>query len=430
MNISKLSLSSASLHGIREKENALFPKKRNMIEIPASIYNERDSVRTVSGFRILQFNILADGLSGLRKDMGAFSRVNMSILEWEKRRISLLKEIVQYDPDVITLQECDHFHDFFMPELDKRGYVGFFAPKPVSACLEVSSKGDGCAMFFRRSMFEIVSVETMTYAVRKSDVQQLLRKHRESLPLSLSKIKASTSSFLSLLNHESIPRSQNQVAIIVNGYFLSGKKSQKIPLVVATTHLKASKSIEGEIFRLLECKQLMTGLQRNVESLQQMNAGQHHPAILLAGDMNATPDDRCDVFGYNCEVYRHITTHPTIKLRSVLNDDLPEALAFRQNTSVLEEKQKIWTTWKSRWKGKPAEELVVKHCIDYVLYSPLCSDDATNSIGDVCTLRPKAVAEVLKDNEVGNSLLPSVSYPSDHVSIVADFDINVYKKRG
>ena len=45
--------------------------------------------------------------------------------------------MTQYQPDVITMQENDHYYDFFLPELAALGYDGFFAPKPASACLEV-----------------------------------------------------------------------------------------------------------------------------------------------------------------------------------------------------------------------------------------------------------------------------------------------------
>ena len=60
--------------------------------------------------RVLQFNVLADGLSGLRRDFGAFSRLSAAGEEvaWTRRRELLLSEVLQYDPDVVCLQEVDH----------------------------------------------------------------------------------------------------------------------------------------------------------------------------------------------------------------------------------------------------------------------------------------------------------------------------------
>lgn len=109
--------------------------------------------------KVLQFNMLADGLSGQRPDLGAFSRVQPQDMTWQSRRDKLLYEVLQYDPDVITLQECDHYYDFFLPQLQSRGFDGVFAPKPASACLQYSNSSDGLAMFYRRDKLSMLSVE-------------------------------------------------------------------------------------------------------------------------------------------------------------------------------------------------------------------------------------------------------------------------------
>lgn len=132
-------------------------RQRNMVTLPKP--HCLQSLSTIGSLRVQQFNVLADGLSGLRPDLGAFSRVSKSQLDWSHRRYQLLHEIVQYNADVVTLQECDHFHDFFLPEMHRLGYTGYFAPKPTSTCLEVSDVSDGCAIFIRRSKLDVVSVE-------------------------------------------------------------------------------------------------------------------------------------------------------------------------------------------------------------------------------------------------------------------------------
>ena len=141
------------------KQQSLFnlPPERKFIKLD----HPEDCSELISfgKFRVLQFNMLADGLSGLRQDLGAFSRATSEDMNWEKRGKLLLHEILQYDPDVITLQECDHYYDCFLPELNARGYDGMFAPKPASACLEVSDSSDGCAIFVRRSKMFIASAE-------------------------------------------------------------------------------------------------------------------------------------------------------------------------------------------------------------------------------------------------------------------------------
>jgi len=41
----------------------------------------------------------------------------------------------RYEPDILTMQECDHFYDFFLPALEIFGYWGAFSPKNLSPCL-------------------------------------------------------------------------------------------------------------------------------------------------------------------------------------------------------------------------------------------------------------------------------------------------------
>lgn len=124
---------------------------------------------TVAGnLRVVQYNILADGLSGLRSDLGGFSRVNRKDLHWGSRGENIVRELAQFDADVITLQECDHYHDLFQQEMHKIGYTSLFAPKPASACLEVSNSSDGCAVFLKTDKVRVVATEVNSTAVTLS----------------------------------------------------------------------------------------------------------------------------------------------------------------------------------------------------------------------------------------------------------------------
>jgi mRNA deadenylase 3'-5' endonuclease subunit Ccr4 len=148
------------------------PQKRKFLRLQDTLFMNNlphtPITTTVKGkIRVLQFNMLADGLSGLRDDLGAFSRIAKEHIDWEHRKNRILHEILQYDPDVITLQECDHFYDWFLPLLTEKGYDGLFAPKPASACLEVSENSDGCAVFARRSKLLVTSVEVRLYHIIK-----------------------------------------------------------------------------------------------------------------------------------------------------------------------------------------------------------------------------------------------------------------------
>lgn len=128
---------------------------KDLIIIMISLLKEGDKPGNL--IRVLQFNILADGLSGLRPDLGEFSRLTAEILSFDFRKTKLLHYITIHDPDIVALEECDHFDDYFQPELFARGYSGVFYPKPKSPCLEYSSQGDGCAIFWRSSKLNVAS---------------------------------------------------------------------------------------------------------------------------------------------------------------------------------------------------------------------------------------------------------------------------------
>jgi hypothetical protein len=167
--------------------------KRNFVPIPESDHFS-SKIEVIDQLRILQFNILADGLSGLRADLGGFAHAKHEDLKWQARKGKLLYEILQYTPDIITLQECDHFYDFFLPELALAGYDGVFAPKPASACLEVSENSDGCAIFYKTSKIDLLSTEIMTYALAKGDGSKDLRVQNQVAIMALCQLRQSSTS--------------------------------------------------------------------------------------------------------------------------------------------------------------------------------------------------------------------------------------------
>ena len=128
------------------------------------------------------------------------------------------------------------------------------------------------------------------------------------------------------------------------------------------------------------------------------------------------------------------------------------------------EEELVWTTWKSRWVGggrpksnnnsnssggrRERRKKVLRHCIDYIFYST--AKEATVSMkrekkstakgGDVAEnyehssvsgapyLRAVAALGMFSDDYIGDELLPSARYPSDHIALVADLQIVVAVK--
>ena len=80
----------------------------------------------------MQFNLLAEGLSSPPhvtppikvKDQqtsayGGFSSVPNAdvVFDWAQRKLRLVQEVLRYLPDLLCVEECDHFGDFLQPAL-------------------------------------------------------------------------------------------------------------------------------------------------------------------------------------------------------------------------------------------------------------------------------------------------------------------------
>lgn len=104
--------------------------------------------------RIMQWNILAQAL-GEGKD--GFIRCPLEALKWQERKYLILEEILTYRPDIVCLQEVDHYYDTLGPIMSRLGYRGSFLAKPRSPCLDVEQNNgpDGCALFYRESRFSL-----------------------------------------------------------------------------------------------------------------------------------------------------------------------------------------------------------------------------------------------------------------------------------
>ncbi|KAG9480131.1 hypothetical protein GDO78_011902 [Eleutherodactylus coqui] len=283
-------------------------------------------------FRVMQWNILAQAL-GEGKDN--FVKCPLEALKWEERKYLILEEILMYRPDVLCLQEVDHYFDTFQPLLSRLGYHCTFLAKPWSPCLDVERNNgpDGCAFFFLQDRFQLVSSAKFRLSARTLKT--------------------------------------NQVAI---AEVLQCKETGRV-LCFAVTHLKARSGWER--FRLAQG----TDLLRNLESVTQ---GAQIP-LVICGDFNAEPTE---------EVYKRFASS-SLNLNSaykVLSDD--------------GETEPPYTTWKIRPTGESCNTL------DYIWYSQHA-------------LKVNAALSLLTEEQIGPNRLPSFNYPSDHLSLVCDFSLNI-----
>ncbi|CAG2067896.1 unnamed protein product, partial [Timema podura] len=180
-------------------------------------------------------------------------------LEWRTRRFHIVEELVGYNPDIICLQEVDHFN-FLKKVLGSLGYSGMFFPKPDSPCLYIKGNNgsDGCAIFYRKDKLELLKMETRILEVWR--VQS------------------------------------NQVAILL----LLKLRGTGREICVATTHLKARNGALGALLSTLRNEQ-------GKDFLEFVRAHAGPRPVLLCGDFNAEPTE---------PVYHTILSHEFLRLAS------------------------------------------------------------------------------------------------------------------
>ncbi|KAF4317225.1 hypothetical protein BBO99_00008229 [Phytophthora kernoviae] len=121
-------------------------------------------------FRVVSFNVLADYL--VINDRKVDPAKRHQKFDWEYRRDGLVREILAWSPDVVCLQEVDHFEDFFEPKLQKAGFIGVYKRRTGE------TTRDGCAIFVKKNLFRIVSSHPIEYFVEGDPV---LNRHNIAL---------------------------------------------------------------------------------------------------------------------------------------------------------------------------------------------------------------------------------------------------------
>jgi len=105
-------------------------------------------------FKVISYNMLAP----IYATKQIFNYCEMFQLDWNYRRNNLLREIKQYQAEIICLQEIqsNHFEDFFQPHLQQVGYDGIFKAKTREGFGADPKQIDGCAIFYKKDRFALL----------------------------------------------------------------------------------------------------------------------------------------------------------------------------------------------------------------------------------------------------------------------------------
>ncbi|KAL7982155.1 hypothetical protein Chor_001212 [Crotalus horridus] len=137
-----------------------------------SLYQDPDGTRKLlnymldnlaASFTVMCYNVLCDKYATRQ----LYGYCPSWALNWEYRKKGIMEEIVNWDADIISLQEVEteQYFTLFLPALKERGYDGFFSPKSRAKIMSEQERKhvDGCAIFFKTEKFTLVQKHTVEF---------------------------------------------------------------------------------------------------------------------------------------------------------------------------------------------------------------------------------------------------------------------------
>ncbi|MEJ1276796.1 hypothetical protein NN561_007707 [Cricetulus griseus] len=116
-----------------------------------------------ASFTVMCYNVLCDKYATRQ----LYGYCPSWALNWEYRKKGIMEEIVNWDADIISLQEVEteQYFTLFLPALKDRGYDGFFSPKSRAKIMSEQERKhvDGCAIFFKTEKFTLVQKHTVEF---------------------------------------------------------------------------------------------------------------------------------------------------------------------------------------------------------------------------------------------------------------------------
>jgi len=233
---------------------------RRWLRSPASQINE--VIGTDFKFRIASYNVLAQCYAKNKH----FTKSKAEHLRWDVRRKALVEVINELDADIVCLQEVDNYEKFWLKEMRKLGYTGCYKQRNSPA------KFDGCATFFRSTVFECMSVSWIEFdSEPDAGGGQQVEGHPDFATHNVA--------LLTLLR----PR-------------LGSSNVNKCCMCLANAHLFWDPTYEE--LKIAQARALVKGAEELATSSESKSSIGWVP-IILAGDFNSTPES---------EVYRYLTS--------------------------------------------------------------------------------------------------------------------------
>ncbi|XP_040915892.1 protein angel homolog 1 [Toxotes jaculatrix] len=417
-------------------------------------------------FTVMSYNILAQDL--LEANQELYMHCPLEVLDWSYRCSLLLDEILKWTPDILCLQEVqeNHYHEHLYPVLSQMGYTCVYKRR-------TGTKTDGCATCYRSSRFSEVSVTPLEFF--RPDTE-LLDRHNVGIVLLLRPV----------VTQESKAKAKGPLLCVANTHLLFNprrgdvKLAQLAIILAEIDSMVKSCKAKGE-----HCDVVLCGDFNSVPHMplyQLITTGELYyqglPAWMISGQEDLSYKTYChrlfaplwpsclgisdacqyttvkDTFEsksqksgkYNHDFMLQLRYCPAACVRPVdlelipgVTDNTPDASRGNQpyNKSfrhTISHRLHLESVYKHILPGSGTSEVTTLHSeggatVDYIFYSPrriLTSDKKDG--GSFANEGLKLIGSLsLLSEDVLWSLkgLPNHIFPSDHLSLVAKFQLDL-----
>lgn len=251
---------------------------RQFVSTSASVSDSTASIR------IVQYNVLAESQCVVADYCNKLTGVSEEDVIWSSRFPRLIRELKQYDPDVIVLEEVEReaFARDFVPQLAAMGYTdSMYANRDSEVAVgefPAFRKADGVAMFCRPAVLKMVATRRVLYS---EEVDRLLPEAAEGELRS--RLDASEHSGDSIRHEgQSLPFNTNGKGVALLA-LLKHEASKKF-LVIAGTHF-----YHAFTRNYVKSAQALM-LTRAIDLFAKAEAPSVVP-VVICGDFNSHPQD-------------------------------------------------------------------------------------------------------------------------------------------
>ncbi|PAV75320.1 hypothetical protein WR25_00323 [Diploscapter pachys] len=370
--------------------NTAPPPERNWVMI-----RHADPDRPIATFTVLCYNVLCDKYATVSQ----YSYCPSWALNWEYRKQSIIKEIKNYEADIITLQEVEteQYRLLFLPELKGMGYTGIFSPKSRAKTMSEEERKyvDGCAIFWKSDKFEMDRQHTIEFT-------QLAMKKGSMSDTMLNRVMPKDNIALcAVLKIKENVYANRRMSINANDNVVGS------PLVVCTAHIHWDPEFCD--VKLVQTMMLAHEVHRVAkETAEKYRIQPQQTPVLICGDLNSLPDSGVFEFLSQGQLSRK---HPDLK--TFREDACLERFSSSDDSNVLTHALRLDSAVDTSSIPFTNYTLDFKGMIDYIFSTPQ-------------SLARLGILGSFDSNWVTNNKIlgfPHPHVPSDHIPIMAQYAI-------